>query len=68
MYDNTGARMTAQVWTGADYTTRPLAADAVTGVPTIPPAVSAPAPRPHGLRARLTAWLRGDTTSRFAPA
>lgn len=66
MYDNTGARMVSQVWTGRDYTGRPLAADAVTSVPTSTPA--APAARADAPRARRFGRPERVTTSRFAPA
>lgn len=67
MYDTTGARMASQVWTGRDYTDRPLAADAVTGVPTDLPA--APADRADATpRARRFGRRERVTTSRFAPA
>ncbi len=66
MYDTTGARMASQVWNGRDYTGRPLAVDAVTGVPTNLPA--APAARADAPRARRLGRRERVTTSRFAPA
>lgn len=66
MYDTTGARMTAQVWTGRDFSRTPLATDAVTAVPTALPAAPA---RRVSLRERIVRIIRGgSTTSRFAPA
>lgn len=70
MYDTTGARMTAQVWTGTDATGRALAADGATAVPTnLPPAPQVRV-RQHGVRAflRKIRGLDTTTTSRFAPA